>query len=88
MKKLALNIEELSVESFDTGNETPVRGTVAANVTTGNQIICECTYDVGSCDYTCADTCSNSCGGGCGGGTGFCTNDNTCATGRQIICEC
>jgi hypothetical protein len=88
MKKLSLNVEALAVESFDTGDSPPVRGTVAANVTTGNQIICECTYEVGSCDYTCADTCANTCGGGCGGGTGLCTRDNTCATGQQIICEC
>lgn len=88
MKKLALNVDALAVESFETGDNLPLRGTVAANVTTGNQIICECTYDVGSCDYTCPDTCANSCGGGCGGGTGFCTNEETCATGRQIICGC
>ena len=88
MKKLALNVEALSVESFDTGADAPRRGTVDAYVTTGNQIICECTYDVGSCDYTCPDTCANSCGGGCGGGTALCTNEETCATGRQIICGC
>jgi hypothetical protein len=88
MKKLALNVDDLAVESFETGTEKAPRGTVMANVTTGNQIICECTYDIGSCDYTCPDTCANSCDGGCGGGTGFCTNDETCATGHQIICEC
>lgn len=92
MKKLALNLDDLSVESFETDPEAPQRGTVMANVTTGNQIICECTYDIGSCDYTCPDTCANSCGGGCGGsggcGSGFCTREQTCATGNQIICEC
>lgn len=88
MRKLGLKLDDLAVESFETAPETPQRGTVMANQTTGNQVICECTYDVGTCDYTCADTCGNSCGGGCGGGTGFCTNENTCATGQQVICGC
>lgn len=88
MKKLVLNIDNLSVESFETASGARERGTVQGNVTTGNQIICECSYDVGSCDYTCPDTCANSCDGGCGGGTGLCTSDETCATGHQIICGC
>lgn len=86
MKKLKL--DDLAVDSFETAANKPSRGTVMAHVTTGNQIICECSYDVGSCDYTCPDTCANSCGGGCGGGTGLCTREQTCATGNQIICEC
>ena len=89
MKKLALKLDDLSVESFETAPEATQRGTVLGNQTTGNQIICECSYDIGTCDYTCPDTCANSCGGGCGGGgTALCTNDDTCATGRQIICGC
>lgn len=87
MKKLALKLEELAVESFETAPDAHSRGTVMAHVTTGDQVICECSYDVGSCDYTCADTCANSCNGGCGG-NGFCTQEQTCATGDQIICEC
>lgn len=87
MNKLALNVDDLRVESFETAPEMPSRGTVMANETTGNQIICECSYDVGTCDNTCPNTCYNTCG--CGtGGSGDCTNFQTCATGNQIICEC
>ncbi len=88
MKKLALNIDSLAVESFEVAAADPDRGTVKAYVTTGNQIICECSYDVGTCDYTCANTCGQSCGGGCGTTGGGGTREVTCATGNQIICEC
>lgn len=88
MKKLALKLEDLSVDSFETAPERTQRGTVLGNQTTGNQIICECSYDIGTCDYTCPDTCANSCRGGCGGPSGLCTKEETCATGNQIICEC
>jgi hypothetical protein len=84
MKKLALKLDDLAVESFEIAPESPSRGTVMAHASTGNQFICECSYEAGTCDYTCG----NSCGGGCGGGTGFCTREQTCATGNQFVCEC
>jgi hypothetical protein len=86
MKKLALKLEDLAVESFETAPDSPSRGTVMAHGTSAYQFICECSNAVGSCDYTCGDTCGNSCGGGCG--TGFCTEQQTCATGNQFVCEC
>jgi hypothetical protein len=86
MSKLSLKIEELEVESFETSRDEPARGTVMAHETgTFPQIICGCTYDVGTCDYTCGAGCG---GTGTGTGTGPSTRDYTCATGNQIICEC
>jgi hypothetical protein len=85
MKKLELRIEDLRVDSFETDARERSRGTIRgfdSNSTTGNQIICECTYDVGTCDLTCGQTC------GCGTGSGTDTADATCATGNQIQCGC
>jgi hypothetical protein len=87
MKKLRLEIEELSVESFATAASRADAGTVRGfDSTTGHQIICGCTDQGGGCGG------SAGCGTyGCGSAncaTGTCTNDVTCATGNQIICEC
>ncbi|HSU14151.1 hypothetical protein [Longimicrobium sp.] len=89
MKKLRLQIDELSVESFPTAAKAEEAGTVRGfDSTTGNQIICECTDEGGACggsagcgSYGCG---TFGCSGGCGGGTNYAT----CATGNQIICEC
>ena len=56
MKKIALNLENLSVESFETGTGTEqARGTVMANQQTLNE---NCYTRVGSCYRTacCPDT--------------------------------
>ncbi|HET7230512.1 MAG TPA: pinensin family lanthipeptide [Longimicrobium sp.] len=94
MKKLALNIEELAVESFETSRDMERRGTVrGASESTEFQIICTCDSDNGTCDASCQGGCGTgytcSCNGTCGGDTcGPCTNDFTCATGFQIQCSC
>lgn len=95
MKKLMLNLEALSVESFETSRGLMERGTVrGASESTANQIICTCNSDNGTCDASCDGGCGTdytcqSCNGTCGGDTcGFCTRDLTCATGNQIQCSC
>lgn len=91
MRKLALRLEELSVETFETGAEEGRRGTVFANSTTQYQIMCTCeTWEVASCD-------PNNCGGGSGATCNTCGDScgcdqtwefQTCATGYQINCGC
>lgn len=94
MKKLALNIDELAVESFETSRDLLARGTVrGASESTEFQIICTCDSDNGTCDDSCQGGCGTgstcSCNGTCGGDTcGFCTRDATCATGFQVQCSC
>lgn len=83
MRKLKL--DQLTVESFETGIAPMEMGTVRAFATTGDQRICDCSFEVGTCDLTCDNTCG--CGGG-GGGGGDDTNYETCATGSQRLCEC
>lgn len=73
MKKLALNIDDLKVESFDTSAGHAPRGTVVGNdvsETTCNQVICDCYSNGAECEtnYNCpveTDTCpvetDNSC---------------------------
>jgi hypothetical protein len=63
MKKLALKLDELCVESFDTSLPRPERGTVRAReespaYTCG--VSC-----LGTCALTCWGTCPNSCQGTC-----------------------
>ena len=77
MKKLALNIEELTVDTFSTGSDGtgPQRGTVRARESSG---MSDSLYNY-SCDTECScwietvlyDTEWHSCGGSCGtcGGT-------------------
>jgi hypothetical protein len=93
MKKLALNLEALTVESFETSRELERRGTVhGLSESTANQIICTCESDNGTCGDSCDGGCGSdyySCNGTCGGATcGFCTRDVTCATGNQVQCSC
>lgn len=91
MNKLKLDLDQLTVESFDT-NASGItrRGTVR-----GHSDSCFLT----DCQFTCADTCNTcgaSCGGGCGsgyscGGTcgGTCVDPscNTCFTNcEQVSC--
>jgi hypothetical protein len=99
MRKLSLKLESLEVETFETAEPAGARGTVGGfgsheggttlpHTTTGNQIECHCSYDAPTCCYTCGYDC-NSGGDSCGcGGTDPNTNEETCATGGQIICGC
>ncbi len=69
MKKLTLEIENLSVESFDTARPpAETEGTVHGFATQGNRYTCDpavgtcfgyTCYE--SCGDTCADTCANTC---------------------------
>lgn len=43
MKKLRLDVEKLSIESFETAKPEPVRGTVAAYITQGANTCYHCT---------------------------------------------
>jgi hypothetical protein len=55
MKKLALNVEDLVVASFETSRTPRERGTVHGNdATHGNSC-------ADTCPYSCADTCDISC---------------------------
>jgi hypothetical protein len=87
--KMKLDLESISVESFETSTVVRERGTVRGNMCSDStcfQDICTCTDDFGNC-YATNVNC-NSGGTGTGGGTTHCTNVNTCATGFQDICSC
>ena len=100
MRKLRLDLEHLSVESFDTVHRAREKGTVF-----GEQCTCytQCTCPgCPSCDATCPATCVNtcddaSCAESCWGTCvpdyscwATCAGQYTCEsqTGHQIICEC
>ena len=97
MAKLRLDLDELSVESFDTAARAEEKGTVF-----GEQCTCytNCTCPgCPSCDETCADTCGASCLETCVTCDPTCRDYScwdTCAgqytcesvTGNQIICMC
>lgn len=62
MKKLSMDLDELQVESFETGRETVneteeggVRAYYGANhtETTCMQVICDCSMGATDCDATC-----------------------------------
>lgn len=88
MNKLKLDLDQLTVESFDTdASGTARRGTVRAH----HSHVCALTDR----DFTCANTCNTcgaSCGGGCSGGYtcyGTCVDPscNTCSTNcDQLSC--
>lgn len=80
MKKLRLQIDDLSVESFETGDVAKRRGTVIGHLVYTDPRACT---EQGACtiDGTCADTaCGNSCAGTCFG-TCWCTDHYT-------VCPC
>ena len=84
MKKLALNLDGLAVQSFETQSTARPRGTVHGAEWT-EPTSCWIDTDVvscgGSCDHTyCNETCA---GGGCGG-SGY--NSCRCVT-QAITCE-
>ena len=91
MRKLALALDALQVESFDTSAGRPSRGTVF-----GEQCTCytNCTCPgCPTCDNTCADTCDQTCAASCiDCGTQAYSCWATCSceseTGAQIICQC
>ena len=91
MKKLSLRLDDLSVESFETADPAPARGTVRAY---GDSY--DCSY--GSPDYTaCRASCAYACGeseectpacpgGGTGGSGGGQTMDVSCDTACRASC--
>jgi len=65
--KLKLNLDQLTVDSFDTSASEKPRGTVF-----GEQCTCytQCTCPgCPTCDASCNGTCDASCNGTCGGNT-------------------
>jgi hypothetical protein len=67
MKKLRLEIDEIQVETFETGDEESTRGTVHGHHPTAwGTCTCECSHD-GTCDpdwgsghqYSCSPTMCN-----------------------------
>jgi hypothetical protein len=92
MNKLKLNLDQLTVESFNTdASGIARRGTVQAHsdfcVRTDNCVLTWGELTCGdTCDNTC-NTCGASCGGGCGSGYscfGSCAETcNTCLTNCQ-----
>ncbi len=80
MKKLALKLEDLRVDSFSTTLNDNVRGTIF-----GEQCTCwtNCTCPgCPTCDHSCGGTCDASCNGTCGDSCAGCccaTADYTCA---------
>lgn len=95
MKKLNLHLDDLAVESFETGDGDELRGTVRAH---GDSAGCSygspaytgcrlsCMYDCGESD-DCTPACPNgggTGGGGTGGGGG--SYDVSCNTGCKLSC--
>jgi hypothetical protein len=89
--KLKLNLDQLSVDSFDTTATEKPKGTVfGEQCTCYTQCTCPgCPTCDASCNGTCGATCAASCYGTCGGAScgatcgytcdGWCTiNDATC----------
>lgn len=77
MKKMKLDLEELSVETFDTlpGSSGKAGGTVRAYLNT--EEIISCISFCEACTGDTCDTCAASCGGTC----------NTCSTCGGSTCE-
>lgn len=73
MKKLALNVDELRVDSFDTASIPDVRGTVNGHYTIDTTCVQTCT----TCQNSCRGTCDWSCQGSC---------DNTCQYTCNLTC--
>ena len=76
MKKLALNLDELQVESFATRTTDRATGTVNAN---------ESGTEAGASDL--GDGCSAfySCYDGCGGGGGYYSAGDTCGAETEYV---
>jgi len=90
--KLSLNLEDLSVDSFDTTATQKAKGTVF-----GEQCTCytNCTCPGNpTCDATCAYTCDDAtcpqcptCAASCNG-TCNCATQNTCGWSCDYSCMC
>jgi hypothetical protein len=64
MKKLALKIEDLAIETFETAAIAGDEGTVVGHATQGNKYTCDPV--VGTCfGYTCVETCDKTCADSC-----------------------
>jgi hypothetical protein len=90
MNKLKLNLDELSVESFDTTKSEKSKGTVfGEQCTCYTQCTCPgCPTCDGTCPATCPYTCDDaSCGASCGGSCD-CSNDYTCEGCTQYDATC
>jgi hypothetical protein len=63
MKKLALNLEDLTVTSFETSRTEAGRGTVRGNEAThGNTCAGTCAFScAGTCDISCNPSCISTC---------------------------
>jgi hypothetical protein len=90
--KLALNLDDLAVDSFDTTATQKAKGTVFGeqctcytNCTCPGCPTCDASCD-GTCDASCNGTCDASCNGTCGAScNGTC--DASC-NGTCISCNC
>lgn len=78
MKKLRLQLDDLSVESFGTHQEETARGTVAGRNEPPYTQSCDgsCVATCASCVNTCLNTCQASCAGTC----------DTCAPTCEFHC--
>ena len=63
MKKLALNLDNLVVTSFETSRAPAQRGTVVGNgQTNGNTCAGTCAFScAGTCDISCVPSCISTC---------------------------
>jgi hypothetical protein len=89
--KLKLNLEDLTVDSFDTTRPPPKKGTVF-----GEQCTCYtnctcpgCPTCYASCNGTCAGTCENTCANTCDDATCVgCGSGDTCGWTCDDTCTC
>jgi len=65
MKKLALELDDLQVESFATLDAEEVRGTIGGQNEPVYTETCDGAYTCSSCVDTCQNTCPASCWGTC-----------------------
>jgi hypothetical protein len=84
MRKLTLDLDSLAVQSFETGEDEAVRGTVHGNYLTewgctGMDPNCKSNYDATDCRVSDLGTCAGTCGSTCGCTGSVCpTNDQAC----------
>ncbi|HEX6040202.1 hypothetical protein [Longimicrobium sp.] len=100
MKKLSLDLDTLSVETFETAAGATERGTVHGhgptwpyNGCTANEPCLPVSHPDHTVDYTCDDyscwnTCQQSCGGSCYASCTCPTMVNTCAETCQPTVPC
>jgi len=80
--KLALNLDQLTVDSFDTSTRREPRGTVYGEQQCTCPTACTCpgcpTCDATCDDATCAASCNGTCVASCNGGCGTATCGVSC----------